>query len=546
MKKLRFGVVGACGRGGNYQPAFEIIKRKAVVEAVCDLNKEALPETAARMGASEQYTNYEQMLERADIDAVLIGTPQHLHSEQARMALERGLHVLSEVPAGVDIEECRALVLAASRSSGIYGMAENYLYLPENMVVWSYAQKGLFGKIYYAEAEYLHELKELVEKTPWRRRWQVGIPGNTYPTHSLGPLLLWMGNDRVTEVCCVANGQHYLDPRGEPYENVNSVTLCKTRSGGLIKLRLDLVSERPHALTNYLIQGTEGAYESSRSPNEREKLWIKAQSRGRMEWRQFRDMEYYPDWWKRGSRKARNVGHEGSDYFSLSRFVDAVLSGKKPDVDIHFAMDMTLPGLVSQQSAAQGGRWLPVPDSRDWERNEPSHPQLQMIYPPEKFHSLSEPTLPREYHLRQMEESDLDDYLVLREKAGFGGWDRERVECAISHALPGGFFGVEYLPERKIVASAIANHSPHSRHPNAGVLDWVMADPDHAGRGLGRVVTAAVTRLLIQRGYQRIYLLTDDWRLPALAVYLQLGWEPFIAEPGMQARWDAVRKQLKR
>jgi len=35
-------------------------------------------------------------------------------------------------------------------------------------------------------------------------------------------------------------------------------------------------------------------------------------------------------------------------------------------VDIDAAMDMTLPGLVSQQSIAEGGRWLPVPDSRQW------------------------------------------------------------------------------------------------------------------------------------------------------------------------------------
>lgn len=112
--------------------------------------------------------------------------------------------------------------------------------------------------------------------------------------------------------------------------------------------------------------------------------------------------------------------------------------------------------------------------------------------------------------------------------------------------MPGGFFVVEYLPDGTIVASAIANHSPSPHHPNGGVLDWVMADPEHKGKGLGRAVTIAVTRLLIERGYRRIYLLTDDWRIPALKIYLQLGWQPLILSEDMQARWNEVKKCVEK
>ena len=47
-------------------------------------------------------------------------------------------------------------------------------------------------------------------------------------------------------------------------------------------------------------------------------------------------------------------------------FVDAIQGRKPPTVDIDYAMDMTLPGLVSQESIRQGGAWLPVPNSREW------------------------------------------------------------------------------------------------------------------------------------------------------------------------------------
>ena len=71
---------------------------------------------------------------------------------------------------GRSVDECLALVAAASRSQAQYMMAENYIYVKPNVLVAELARRGLFGEVYYAEGEYLHELKELNEITPWRRR----------------------------------------------------------------------------------------------------------------------------------------------------------------------------------------------------------------------------------------------------------------------------------------------------------------------------------------------------------------------------------------
>ena len=64
--------------------------------------------------------------------------------------------------------------------------------------------------------------------------------------------------------------------------------------------------------------------------------------------------------------EAKKAGHGGGDYFEVKDWVDAILGIKPCPIGIHEAMDMTLPGLVSQQSILQGGEWLDVPDSRDW------------------------------------------------------------------------------------------------------------------------------------------------------------------------------------
>lgn len=366
--RVRLGIVGACGRGGSFRAACESIPG-LTVQAVCDTDRERLPSAAQSLGAQEQYTCYEEMLSRAQIDAVLVGTPMPLHVPQAIQALDLGLHVLSEVPAGVTVEECERLTAAATSGHGVYMMAENYLFSRTVMLVAEIARKGLFGEIYYAEGEYIHELKALNEITPWRRKWQTGIDGNTYPTHSLGPLLQWMAGDRVTHVCCAGSGRHYQDPRGVRYENQDTtVTLCRMKSGGLVKLRLDMLSTRPHIMNAYQLQGVDGAFESSRAAGEPDRVWLKAYSDDPNRWMDLRELEtdHLPPAWREAGQVAGRSGHGGGDYFVLQEFVDSLRNGRAPLVGIHEAMDMTLPGLASQKSVLAGGQWFEVPDSRDW------------------------------------------------------------------------------------------------------------------------------------------------------------------------------------
>ncbi len=63
----------------------------------------------------------------------------------------------------------------------------------------------------------------------------------------------------------------------------------------------------------------------------------------------------------------------------------------------------------------------------------------------------------------------------------------------------------------------------------------MAGDARHAHRGLGRAVCAAVVRRLLSAGYHRIYLKTDDFRLPAITVYLRMGFVPFLYQQDMPA-----------
>ncbi|MDP6380129.1 MAG: Gfo/Idh/MocA family oxidoreductase [Phycisphaerae bacterium] len=372
VEKVSVGIVGAAGRGGSFRSGLDAAGAR--IHAICDVQADVLKGCAETLGADETYTDYEEMLNKSEIDAVVVGTPMHLHVPQSIMAMEKNIHVLSEVPAGVSVEECRSLVEACGKSDAVYMMAENFTYLKTNVLIKELVRLGLFGEVYYAEGEYIHELKEHNEVTKWRRKWQTGIRGVTYGTHSLGPIMQWMPGDRVVRVCCEGSGSHHKDPRGDPYADETSVMLCKTARGALIKIRVDMVSDRPHSMANYQLQGTDGAYESGRNgPVDRGKIWLRTLSE-KVKWHDIESLteidelaeKYLPEIWRDASDAARRAGHGGGDYFEIVDFIDAIRGEKPCPIGIHEAMDITLPGLVSQQSILQDGAWLDVPDSRDW------------------------------------------------------------------------------------------------------------------------------------------------------------------------------------
>ena len=368
MEKLKVGIVGAAGRPSAFLAAFRE-RDKAVLTAACDLNQEALDKALSGIDGIERYTDYMEMLEKGNLDIVIVGTPMPLHVSQSVHALQRNIHVYSEVTAAVSVKECKVLLEACKASRAQYMMGENCNYMKPYMVIREMVYEGVFGDIFYAEGEYLHDCRELLYKTPWRRKYQYETRGITYGTHSLGPILSWMKGDRVESVCCAGTGRHNRDLTGGYIAGDDStVMLCKTAKGRLIKIRTDLSSPRPYRL-HYTLQGTNAAYEGSLQGDNRDRnqIWINGQS-AKEQWDLLSKYEekYMPELWRDVGEKAVASGHGGSDVVIMTDFIDAIYEGKRVPIDIYDSLDMTLPGLISQESILQNGAWLPVPDPREW------------------------------------------------------------------------------------------------------------------------------------------------------------------------------------
>jgi predicted dehydrogenase len=368
-ENIRLGIVG-CRRGGSYASVAQALPGVDVT-AVMDVNEDTAKALAHAASVTAVFTDYQRFLDEAPLDAVVVASPIQFHAEQAIAALDRKLHVLSEVPACHSLGSARALADAATRSQATYMFAENCCYFDEVELVKRMARAGCFGELCYGEAEYLHDCRDLWRDASGQLTWRGrGLEqSGLYITHSLGPLLEIFA-DQVTHVSCLSYGSTQVY---DPVVNrpAGHTVLMHTLKGGALKVRIDVASPRPHGAHFYLVQGTGGAYESARGFGDRPKVWLAREHEESHVYRSaaWHDLfagyaqQFIPERLATGE-EARAGGHGTSEYWLLQDFLRSIREGTKPPIDAYRGLDYTVPGIVARQSADQGGVLLPVPDFR--------------------------------------------------------------------------------------------------------------------------------------------------------------------------------------
>lgn len=364
MKTIKIGIVG--GRGISTVMGLKAME-DVEITAFCNLDEGVLKQGAEMLGDVKTYRIYEDMLE-SDIDAVVIATPMQCHVPQAIAALEAGKHVMSEVTAGVTMDELWWLCESVEKYKGIYMLAENYIYTPQVQMVKEMVKKGLFGDPYYVECMYLHNIDGLFKywtgKTSWRSYWQCGKRGNFYPTHSLGPAMTWLYDDRITEISTFSPGiRNDLGLK----QDSGTTTMCRTEKGRLIELRVDCLSPRPHNMTHYQLQGTKGIFQSNSGLNDNDKVSFIGEDNpmNNMKWElldNYRD--YLPERYKNATEEQNNSGHGGGDFFIVEDFINAIRTGIQPDINVYKACEWTAVGLLSALSVTNNGKTIEVPNFR--------------------------------------------------------------------------------------------------------------------------------------------------------------------------------------
>ncbi len=367
MNEIRIGVIGA-NRGLFVPKACAVIDSMRVT-AIFDIAENKARQAAAKTGCRGFGPDkWEDFLD-CGINSVVVASPIPCHAEQSVACLERGLHVLSEVTAARTVDEARKLVHAASRSRGTYMLAENCCYLDEAKLFERMARAGELGEILHAEGGYLHDCRTLWRKPDGSPTWfanQMGV----YASHPLGPILDIM-NDRVTSVLCQALPIAIME-KDIPGMN-NFLMLMRTVGEKSIYMRVNQMSPRPYSCY-FNVQGTRGVCEYNfpgggerggfRFANDdlpriclnHEEKWEDPAAYCS---RYLTDRSEVPP-------AAAELGHGTMEYWMLKAWAEALLGDRPMPIDVHRGLDMTLPGIMAEESLRRGGEAVAVPDSRTW------------------------------------------------------------------------------------------------------------------------------------------------------------------------------------
>lgn len=195
MSEIRIGLAGL-GRFGRLHASVLSTTPGAVLAAVCDPLESELEDVAGRYGLPDRFTDYETMLAEAPLDCVSLATPEPLHAEMVRAALEHGLHVFVEKPLATDHEEARRVADAAAHAGLHVQVGFVLRFDPLHAYVREQVASGRFGRLVALRA-----------KRNCSREWFADFGERVHPVYETSihdiDLVLWYTQSRGTRVYAV-------------------------------------------------------------------------------------------------------------------------------------------------------------------------------------------------------------------------------------------------------------------------------------------------------------------------------------------------------
>ena len=384
----RIGMVGVGSRGTG------LLQRMLTfpgvqVPAVCDIdaNRAARAQDIVEKATGsrpEAYTkgerDWERLVQRDDLDAVLTATPWEWHTPIMVGAMKAGKYAATEVPAAITMEECWDLVRTSEETGMPCMMLENVCYFQEALTLLRMVREGVFGELLHAEVGYQHDCRFLMftadGKLTWRGEHAAARNGNLYPTHPIGPVAQWMDinrGDRFTRISSVSTksaglneyaakkfgDDHPLAKRDYAMGDVNTC-LLQTERGRTVTLYFDLNTPRPYDLILRL-QGTKGIHMGGAKGN----IYLEGTSPKAHTYEPFAPyMEKYPHplWTSLQEQAKKHGGHGGSDYVMLHDVIKAIKNRAPFPQDVYDAATWSAIFPLSIQSVAQSGGLLDFPD----------------------------------------------------------------------------------------------------------------------------------------------------------------------------------------
>lgn len=341
-RRIRVGIVGygVCRFGA----AFDFQNHPNVeVVAVSDLIPERCEGLAQACRCGKTYPSLEELVKDENIEAVFVATDAPSHARHCMEALRHGKHVACAVPAVFgSLEEADALFEAVKASGLNYMMFETSAFHDDCHAMRTLYNAGRFGKMLYSEGEYYHFMQTPIDSY---KGWRVGLPPQWYPTHSNAYYTCVTGG-RFTEVSCmgIPSALEHLQPANNPYQNPfgTEIALFRTSEGGMARMAVSWDTPG-HGGEMGRVRGEKGSFY------------------GRFDGEGVGDATGVELAKPRLPPQVSPGGHGGSHGYLTDEFVTSILQERRPLVNIAWALNMTVAGIVAHQSALKDGELLKIP-----------------------------------------------------------------------------------------------------------------------------------------------------------------------------------------
>jgi predicted dehydrogenase len=153
-ERLRFAVIGAGAIGLDHLTSLSTCPRATPV-ALAENSARRAREASDRFKIPRSYSDYHELLEHPDIDAVTVAVPNHLHAQVAIDALKAGKHVLLEKPMATSAKDAARIAEAARKAKRVLMVGMNYRFHKQAQMARTLIERGDLGEIYHSRSFWL-------------------------------------------------------------------------------------------------------------------------------------------------------------------------------------------------------------------------------------------------------------------------------------------------------------------------------------------------------------------------------------------------------
>ena len=367
--RINIAIVGL-GFGAEFIPLYQR-HPNANLHAICQRTESKLNQIGDSFNVEKRFTDFDELLQDPEIDAVHINTPIPDHAPQAIKALRAGKHVACTVPMATSVEECREIVQLSRETGKKYMMMETVVYSREFLFVRELYQKGELGKIQFLQASHQQDMDG------WPDYWP-GLPPMHYATHCVGPCLA-LTRAMAEYVSCFGSGtiRDELIPEYQSPFAVETAHIKLKDSDLCARVYRSLFDTSRQYRESFDVYGTQKTYEwpliegedpvlhTAKRPESEIPQRVKVPDYAHLlpePIRMFTTKGVYDLDEQQHLSFTQGAGHGGSHPHLAHEFVMSLVEDRDPFPNAAESANWTCVGILAHESALKGGEIIPLPD----------------------------------------------------------------------------------------------------------------------------------------------------------------------------------------